>query len=51
MAPKEPKISKQADAGNTRHITLTIPDTAEIIRKSGSVKSQGDIIAPYKIGL
>jgi len=36
MAPKEPKISKQAAAGTTRHITLTIPETLNIIRKPGS---------------
>jgi len=33
MASKEPKISKQAAAGIKRHITLTIPETFEIIIK------------------
>jgi hypothetical protein len=33
MAPKEPKISKQAAAGTTRHITFTILETLEIIMK------------------
>jgi hypothetical protein len=33
MAPKELKVSKQAAAGITRHITFTIPGTLEIIRK------------------
>jgi hypothetical protein len=33
MPSIEPKICKQAGAGTTRHITLTIPDTLEIIRK------------------
>jgi len=51
MAPKESKIHKQAVVGNTRHITLTISDTLEIIRKPGSAISQSVIIAPYKIGL
>ena len=51
MAPKESKICKQEFAGTTRHITLTIADTLEIIRKPGSAMSQSDIIAPYKIGL
>jgi hypothetical protein len=36
MATKKPKISKQAAAVKTRHITLTIPDTLQIIRKPGS---------------
>jgi len=40
MAPKEFKICKQAVAGNTMHITLTIPDTLELIRKPGSATSQ-----------
>jgi hypothetical protein len=38
MAPKEPQISKQAAAGTTRHITLIIPETLEIIRKPGRAK-------------
>jgi hypothetical protein len=32
MASTEHKISKQAAAGTTRDITLTIPETLEIIR-------------------
>jgi hypothetical protein len=32
MASKEPKILKLGAAGKTRHITLTIPETLEIIR-------------------
>jgi len=51
MAPKEFKICKQAVAGTTRHITLTIPGTLEIITKPGSATSQSDISASYKIGL
>jgi len=51
MAPKKFKICKQADAGTTSHITLSIPDTLEIIRKPGGATSQSDIIAPYIIGL
>jgi len=51
MAPKEPKISKQADAGKTRDITLTIPETLEIICKPGSATNQSTIMAAYKIGL
>jgi len=51
MAPKEPEISKQAAAGTTRHITFTIPETLEIIRKLGNATSQSVIMAAYKIGL
>jgi hypothetical protein len=51
MAPKEPKVSKQAAAGITRNITLTIPETTKIIRKLGNATSQSVIMAAYKIGL
>jgi hypothetical protein len=51
MVPKEPKISKQAAAGITRHITFTIPETLEIIRKLGSATSQSVIMVAYKTGL
>jgi hypothetical protein len=40
MAPKEPKISKQADAGTTTDITFTIPEILEIIRKLGNATCQ-----------
>jgi hypothetical protein len=36
MAPKVPKINKQAAALKTRDITLTIPDKLQIIRYPGS---------------
>jgi hypothetical protein len=45
MAPKEPKISKQAAAGTTRDITLTIPETLEINRKPGNATCQTVIMA------
>jgi hypothetical protein len=51
MAPKEQKISKQADAGTTRDKILRILETLEIIRKPGSATSQIIIMAAYKIGL
>ena len=51
MAPKEYKISKQAVAGTTTEITLTIPETLEIIWKAGSATSQSIIKAAYNIGL
>jgi len=44
MIPKEPKISKQAAASITRHITFMIPETIEIIRKLGSATSQSIIM-------
>jgi hypothetical protein len=51
MAPKQPKISKQAAAGTTRNITFTIPETLEIITKPGSATFQSVIMAAYEIGL
>ena len=51
MAPKEPKISKQAVAGKTRDITLTIPETLEIIWNTSSATNQSTIMVAYKIGL
>jgi hypothetical protein len=50
MTPKEHKISKQAAAVKTRDITLTIPETFEIIRKPGSGICHSVITAAYKIG-
>ena len=51
MAPKKPKISKQAAAGTTRDMTLTIPETPEIIMKPASAAIQSVIMAAYEIGL
>jgi hypothetical protein len=51
MAPKEAKISKQAAAGITRHITFTIPETLETIRKHGRATCHSVIIAEYNNGL
>jgi len=51
MAPKVPKISKQTAAGTTRHITITIPETLEIIMKPGSATFQSVNMAAYEIGL
>ena len=50
MAPKESKISKQVATGTTRHITLKIPETLEIIRKPGNAICQSIIMEAYKIG-
>ena len=51
MAPKEHKISKQAVAGTTRDILLTILQTLDIIKKPGSATSHSIIMAAYKTGL
>jgi len=51
MARKESKKCKQATAGITRHITFTIPETLEVIRKSGNAICQSVIMAANKIGL
>jgi hypothetical protein len=51
MAPKEPKISKQAAAGTTRHITLTIPETFEIIMKPENATCQSVVTAAYNTAL
>ena len=51
MASKEPKISKQAVAGKTRDIILTITETQEIICKPSSATNQSTIMAAYNIGL
>jgi len=51
MASKEPKISKQAAAGTTRHITFTIPVKLETIRKPGSATMQSVTMAAYNNGL
>jgi hypothetical protein len=50
MTSTEPKISKQGAACTIRDITLTIPETLEIIRKPGSATSQSIITAPYDTG-
>jgi hypothetical protein len=51
MTPKEPKISKQAVAGTTRDMIITILETLDIIRKPGSATSQSIIMAAYNSGL
>ena len=49
MASIEPKISKLGAAGTTRHNTLTITDTLEIVRKPGSATSQSVIMAQTRL--
>jgi len=51
MASKEPKISKEAAAGITRHITFTIPETLETILKPGSATKQSVTMAAYNTRL
>jgi phosphoenolpyruvate-protein kinase (PTS system EI component) len=48
MASREPKISTQADTGTTTDITLTIPETLEIIMNPGNATSHSVIMAAYK---
>jgi hypothetical protein len=50
MASTEPTMSKQGAAGTIRDITLTIPETLEIIRKPASATSQSHITAPSDNG-
>jgi hypothetical protein len=50
MAPKETEISKKAAAG-PMDLTLTIPETLEIISKPGNAISQSIIMVAYNIGL
>jgi hypothetical protein len=51
MAHKQQKISKQAPAVKTSHITFTISETLEIIREPGNVTCQTVIMAANYIGL
>jgi len=51
MPCTECKICKLGAAGTTRDITLTIPESAEIIREPGSATSQCIIIAAKNTGL
>jgi hypothetical protein len=50
VASKETKTSKRGGAGTIRDITLTIPETCEIITKRGIAKSQSIIMAAYDTG-
>ena len=50
MASTEPTISKWGAVGTMWDITLTIPETPEIIRKPGIVTSQSIIMAAYDTG-
>jgi len=51
MTPKESKMCKQSAAGITRHITFTIPESLEIIRKPENATCRSVIMTAYKIGL
>jgi hypothetical protein len=51
MASIEPKINKLGAAVITKDITLTIPETLEVIRKPVSTTRHSIIMAAYKIGL
>jgi hypothetical protein len=43
MAPKGPKINKQPVGSKTRHVTLTILETLEIIRKPGLLQARASL--------
>ena len=51
MASKEFKINKQAAAGTTRNIILTIPERLEKSKKPGSATSYNVIMTANTIGL
>jgi hypothetical protein len=50
MSSTEHKICKLGAAGTTRDITLTTPETCEILRKFASAKSQCIIMAAHNTG-
>jgi hypothetical protein len=50
MALKGPKISTQGTAGKSKHVTLTIPQKLEIIRRPECGKSQREVTASYNTG-
>jgi hypothetical protein len=49
VASKDPKMSKQGTAGKRKHVTLTIPQKTEIIRRPESGTSQREVMASYSI--
>ena len=51
MASKDPKMSKQGDPDNTKHITLKTPIKFETFWRPESIKSHGVMISVYSIGL
>jgi hypothetical protein len=50
MSSTEHKICKLGAAGTTRDVTLTTPETCEILRKLASAGSQCIIMAAYNTG-
>jgi hypothetical protein len=50
MASKDPNMSKQGTAGKRKHVTRTIPQKMEIIRKLKSGESQREVMASLTIG-
>jgi hypothetical protein len=51
MAPKEPRVSKQAAAGTIRHITFTTAKRTGKIREHGSATRQSVNTATHNNGL
>jgi hypothetical protein len=51
MASKDPKMSKQGDPDNMKHVTLKTPLKLETFWRLESSKSHGVMISIYSIGL
>jgi hypothetical protein len=47
---KYPKMCKQGTAGKRKHVTLTVPQKLEIIRRLENSESQREVMASYDIG-
>jgi CENP-B N-terminal DNA-binding domain. len=50
MASTYTKVSKQGTTGKTKHLTSTIPQKLQIIRKLHSGKVQREVMVSYNIG-
>jgi hypothetical protein len=51
MASKNPKMSKQGNPDNLKHVTLKTPLKLETFWRLESIKSHGVMISAYSIGL
>jgi hypothetical protein len=50
MSSKDPKVSKQGNAGERKHVTLMIPEKLKIIRMVENGRSCSVVMASYSIG-
>jgi hypothetical protein len=50
MALEDPEISKQGTAGKRKHVTLTVPQKLEIIRKLESGRLKSVVMSSCNIG-